>query len=613
MSPAAPPSLRPLRPGFVFSRGRARTASNPPTSDIALPPSLHISPDSVPVPMHASATSPVPTRSTSPAPSMYSSVLTPTDTTDPSRPASPISLRGPSDFVHPYANPDLAYDASPLPTVTSLPPSSSSRRVVVPSDSVATVSESVVTQSSSTLTPDTSMSSVADYHADVLLKKVVGSVQGKVISSPLSAITGYQGQKPGSQPIQDKSQQPLHNQVPGWTELSVSPTFNLISLQEAQAQARERSRTHTQVVTEPPFLQIEPPPRHIPIAPPSDVVRLRTRTASAGSKAKAQPLVISNPLPVTRSSTEDSQAAHLGNMGSFPRGVKQKKSGFMRLFNGKEKDKPPTPTPPPLSLVAAPSLPRTPKISSARVPVPTLSPSLVSQSPLQLDSIIKSDDGEKDSATYLQHRGSIKRQGPPLSIITQDTSPSVPPGGSRSAHPEIGSTSTSVSEISTDPGLTPASAPPSTTAFPELSLRPISTVFSAHFPDHIVSTDPSLSTTAGCSPLSLTSAQRPFDERLSIEDDPFEIIKQLQEQIKSTRKAWQHEIWELEGQVRDLRAEIDEMRLKELNGERCLLCGRTDEPDKDASEASRSTGSRPGVVNRPRARTGVGTRFGAAT
>jgi hypothetical protein len=100
------------------------------------------------------------------------------------------------------------------------------------------------------------------------------------------------------------------------------------------------------------------------------------------------------------------------------------------------------------------------------------------------------------------------------------------------------------------------------------------------------------------------------------EGDPYAIIQQLQEQMKSIRKAWQHQIWELEGQVRDLRAEIDGMRLKELRGERCILCGRTDEQDQGKEEASRSTesiDSRHGIVNRPRARTGVGTRFGSST
>ena len=110
----------------------------------------------------------------------------------------------------------------------------------------------------------------------------------------------------------------------------------------------------------------------------------------------------------------------------------------------------------------------------------------------------------------------------------------------------------------------------------------------------------------GSSILSPLATEPSFDEKqhAATDDDPYVIIQQLQEQLRSTRKAWQHQIWELEGQVRDLRAEIDEMRLKELRGERCLLCGRSDEHDQ-------SVGGH-GVVDRPRARTGVGTmRFAA--
>lgn len=176
--------------------------------------------------------------------------------------------------------------------------------------------------------------------------------------------------------------------------------------------------------------------------------------------------------------------------------------------------------------------------------------------------------------------------------------------------------------VNPDRGLSPASAPPSTTTFPGLSLRPISTVFSAHFADHITSldspttvqTDRSSTTAGSSSTLSPLPTEPSLDEKLATEDDPYVIIQQLQDQMKSTRKAWQHQIWELEGQVRDLRAEIDGMRLKELRGERCILCGRSDEhePDQGAAEDSRSSGSRRGIVNRPRARTGVGTRFGAA-
>lgn len=459
------------------------------------------------------------------------------------------------------------------------------------------------------------MSSVTDYHTDVLLKKVGGGVQGKAISSPLSttAIASHQGQKLANQ---DKGQPGLPNHAPGWPELPVSPTFNLISLQEAQAQAKERSRTHTQVIPDAPFLQTEPPSRNNLTALPSNTGRMRSRTASAGSKAKTEPLVISNPLPLPQSAAE-SQLVTVGTTGSLPRSLKQKKSGFLRLFNGKDKDKDKssTPSPPPAPPVATLPIPRTPKISSSRVPVPSLSPSLVSQNPLQFDGIVKSGGGESDSVEDPQDQRITERQGPALSIFTLDVPPCANPPGSQSAGPGVRSTSL-IPGINPDLGLSPASAPPSTTMFSGLSLRPISTVFSAHFSDHIVSfdspqtapTDSSGTTANSSSTLSPVSAQRSSD---ATEDDPYLVIQQLQEQMKSTRKAWQHQIWELEGQVRDLRAEIDELRLKELRGERCLLCGRTDEPDRCAGEASsRSTASRPGVVDRPRARLGVGsTRF----
>ena len=100
-------------------------------------------------------------------------------------------------------------------------------------------------------------------------------------------------------------------------------------------------------------------------------------------------------------------------------------------------------------------------------------------------------------------------------------------------------------------------------------------------------------------------------------------------QITGARKAWQRQIWELEGQVRDLRAEMEEMRAKERSGESCAFCGRGGsagydevvlEPHAHDMHRQGSLPSTPeaptgrgGVVNRPRARTGVGGRFGAAT
>jgi hypothetical protein len=262
-------------------------------------------------------------------------------------------------------------------------------------------------------------------------------------------------------------------------------------------------------------------------------------------------------------------------------------------------------------------MPRTPKLSSTRVPVPTLPPSLVPQSPLQLDSIGDGRDYDPVGSPWDQE--STQHHGPSLTIITtKNASPSTTPMHTSSQSARAGTGPSLVPGLHADRGLGPASAPPSTTTFPGLSLRPISTVFSAQFANHIMSLDSpsttqtdSSSTTAGCSGGSGSSMLSPlgtepsFDEKHVVtEDDPYVIIQQLQDQLRSTRKGWQHQIWELEGQIRDLRAEIDGIRLRESRGERCLLCGRSDEPDHGAGGQ--------GIVDRPRARTGVGTRFAAA-
>ena len=56
--------------------------------------------------------------------------------------------------------------------------------------------------------------------------------------------------------------------------------------------------------------------------------------------------------------------------------------------------------------------------------------------------------------------------------------------------------------------------------------------------------------------------------------DQSSVIQALQEQILSTRRAWQRQIWELEGQVRDLKAEVEELRTAEGSSEYCMACGR---------------------------------------
>ncbi|THG99897.1 hypothetical protein EW026_g2530 [Hermanssonia centrifuga] len=55
-------------------------------------------------------------------------------------------------------------------------------------------------------------------------------------------------------------------------------------------------------------------------------------------------------------------------------------------------------------------------------------------------------------------------------------------------------------------------------------------------------------------PKRLLSVTSPQQEDQSI------VIQALQEQIMTARRAWQQQLWELEGQVRDLKAEVEDLR-----------------------------------------------------
>ena len=104
--------------------------------------------------------------------------------------------------------------------------------------------------------------------------------------------------------------------------------------------------------------------------------------------------------------------------------------------------------------------------------------------------------------------------------------------------------------------------------------------------------------------------------------DQSSVIQALQEQILSSRRAWQRQIWELEGQVRDLKAEVEELRATDGKGEYCAACGRGGGGPRAFAGGSEASGSprtpdeprragvrAGGVVNRPRARTGISSRF----
>lgn len=413
----------------------------------------------------------------------------------------------------------------------------------------------------------------------------------------------------------------LGSGIAGWQEPQPS-TFALISLEEARAQ---RSRT----LPMPPdsaeaFPQVEQ--NHVAPSGPTILTRPRGRSTSIGGKSKndssrSYSLNLKGKSEPTTPNSAPSQGKNL----------KHKKSGFMRMFGGKEKDCTPMPSPPPTSTFfeIIPPVPRTPKVSTHRVPVPSVSP----KHDFEQDSACPNSPSEVSGDAHLADQSpSPKRITPSLSVNT-----------TTSAKGLFGGTQfSSVSNDSLPPAPSfgsyghgketlPQSAPPGTTDFIGLRLRPVSAMFSSHFTDHLLDpealtsergSEPSLISDSGTrsttvysdlmSPLSpdfsLRGSQQSGVDKLgsvvSQDEGQSEVVRALQDQISSAKKAWQRHIWELEGQVRDLKTEVKELRQGESGGEYCGVCGR--------GHHSAAKGSKVGLLKkRPSAQTALSSRLGS--
>lgn len=287
----------------------------------------------------------------------------------------------------------------------------------------------------------------------------------------------------------------------------------------------------------------------------------------------------------------------------------------MKLFNGREKDRlnndvPPLPAVPLQSTVSAPQdtsayeqlTPRATKMNTHRVPVPPLS----------------------SSPKQPEHREEPKTRKPtPTLTIKVSTPPTafthgLEPTPRRSDSPK-GSNKTTPLQI-------PVSAPAGTTEFRSLKLRPVSGFFSSNFGDHLLSGDDQSPSSPRADAFSLlspstVSSNEPIPSPVNtggffpestdgafnaaaagVAEDPAAVISALKEQIRTYRKVWQRQIWELEGQVRDLKTEIEDMR----SGDVCEACGRG---ESSSPERKGSTSEGAGVIHRPRAKTGHGARF----
>ncbi|KAI0931910.1 hypothetical protein AcW1_000816 [Taiwanofungus camphoratus] len=678
-----------LRDKLSLPRLRSRTPSHPHPNFSGVS-----SPESVetrlpPQPSRSGNTSPMSRLMGTASPTQLSPLEPTFSNNSSSRSPTPVT----PEYTHPYANPDLVrrvYEG-PKPIISSPKSVISTALPAVPpavtrSDSNATLTDTATTssmfQSRSTttisLTPGTSLSSVNPSPSDSSPPTRVAS---RGISTPIPVSkpamqpfpasildgtgTGSSGQKEGSSPSRNRETKLLSSNAfggfPGWNETPGAPSIKLISLEEAQARERSRSATNNPVISSSYASSLyKSRVQGLDLDQRSITSEKRTRSTSAGGvKAKMEAkMELSQCVPTTP--TESSQQS-MGS-GALPRGVSRKKSGFMRLFNNaKDRDKPlncPLPPVPSLSTDTVahaphpvPSTARVRKASAHRVPVPSLSPSLLGVGDSGMnnaDSGSSSDSAShysdsKESVVPRERQLSARRNAPDLSIMT---SPSVVSGSSK-VHPASAANDTpshgytvsitptpSTSLSSTLSAPSPSSAPPGATDFVALSLRPVSTLFSTTFSDNLISpqelTRPSLdvdhgtptTATTAISPLSpdfpLKSYSRVSEDKgvpMIAQDDQSPVIQALQEQIMSARKAWQRQIWELEGQVRDLKAEVEELRTAESAGNYCSACGRgsVGRPSVADLEDLKKAGVKVGVVNRPRARTGVGSRFASGT
>ncbi|KAH9486615.1 hypothetical protein JR316_0000680 [Psilocybe cubensis] len=515
------------------------------------------------------------------------------------------------ESMHPYANPDLVVSYADDDTENFTSQSVQHPR----NDSSITIMESsstdsmIKSSSRATLTPDTSVNSISSKHR-------ASSILTKTISSPVPVLGSSQRvDSVVSDTNSIFSLQPSVNNLPGWTERNTPPTFSLISLEEARAQ-RTRSSTVTvptkvssltgvvESSTSFPYGDIESATNDS-----TPLSRTRARSISAGAKAKNAIQGSSKPQRRDSASSSAHQipAAATGTPGT--KGLKHKKSGFMRLFNGgksleKEEQNSPPPVPSLPETVVPPQLvQRTPKNVLHRIPVPSLPPT---------STAFENSFSEPSERDSLKLNLSPKRTPPPslsINTISQGVT-------SRS--------STSDLLPFQRPFLNeqPQSAPAHVSEFPALRLRPVSTLFSDHFKDHIVTGDSrssdettDLDTPRSPSPGGLMSPVTPASalnsnndknqaSLLSSEEDSK--LRALQEEFDSSKQAWQRHIWELEGQVRDLKLELAESKTKNT-GEYCHSCGRG--VRKEFVTPTSTAGS---ILNRPRARTGVSSRFGNA-
>lgn len=499
---------------------------------------------------------------------------------------------GREDFVHPYANPNL---------IASKPDSPSQRSNLNRSDSITTVTDTISSRSTSSAIPreslEVSPTSKNSQNSQRISKKEISSPSNPfhgddINSAYLDRDTKFLSLHP-----------PLRGSAsPGWIAHHHSPPIALISLQEAQA--REKSRiasSHTGPVrsstvdstSRAPFLhpgELTAAPNHQnDLSRVSNPVRPRAQSISTSARAKTA----LHSIVGTTSQFEPRNPGPSSSRTSGSRALKHKKSGFLRLFGGRgdgDHTSPP-PVPPLRDTFTMQGVHEVPHFRNREQHPLSHAPA-----PMAGSGKLNSEGGAGTRHGYqgpeCEPSVPIARKLPPRSLNidtgTSSHSTVVPNSGSDVGLRPNNDISRSASSL---PLNVPQSAPSTALDFQALQLRPVSSLFSAHFAEYVDGSDTDTPLDSGTtspssnfgvmhSPLTPLSSRPSNDEphrTVGVSAENPSIIKALREQMLSSDKAWQQQVQELQQQIKVLEAKVEELRPADNKGY-CESCRRVFAP-----------------------------------
>ncbi|TFK77227.1 hypothetical protein BDN72DRAFT_830396 [Pluteus cervinus] len=515
----------------------------------------------------------------------------PPNTTSAARPlkSNPEGPRSHNDdSVHPYANPDLV---KTYPSAGKPPPA----LFAAPARPNLIIPDLPEPTSPALSNPGTPRSVYGHESprlpiSDTGIKSNVSSPQRRQISLPLSVQSTGLGYDVSS--VRGGA-----STLPGWTEKTTPAPFALISLEEAQAQRSRGALSQVPISSEYGAVPFPNPGDSSRSRSPTNSISSANRARSLSSSSKAKPRnAFQSMVGLAKPERRDSEPAAVQAIANAPKGLKHKKSGFMRLFNGaREKEEHP-----PLPPISDPSLysvsPKSSAPPSPGIPSPTSS-----YYPATPSTIRPLPSPNQPS----------RKPVPSLSINTLSMAHSLRGPISVIADPQDCQSTLSVPVWSRDSF--PQSAPANVADFPSLKLRPVSALFTAQLADQMglesrPSLEPDLDTPRSSSPVAVTSPLTPSSSS-RFDTDHGTHVRSVEDKFVSAKLAWQRQIWELEGQVRDLRAEIEELRKGNDKAGYCDVCRRGSPPhQRDIDQRQQSTPN----VSSPlsQARTGTSSRFG---